>query len=125
MTYQKPEYAVSPQTYLKVRISERSRIRPVGPAENLGFGPAPKQCRIHHSDGGVSEPFWPPASPGPIWAVSGPPREGSLGTARSGRPTRPRDRPTTIKMIEIIKKMIVDADDDDHDHDDDDDHDCR
>ena len=65
------------------------------------------------------------ASPGPIRAVSGPPREGSLGTARSGRPTRPRDRPTTIKTIEMIKMTIVDADDDDHDHDDDDDDDRR
>ena len=33
--------AVSPQTYLKVRISESSEIRPVRGAENHGFGPAP------------------------------------------------------------------------------------
>ena len=76
-------------------------------------------------------PFRAPASPGPIWAVSGPPPGRSLGTARSGdQPDQDDDVVTMMMMtaimmatmmITIMMMMIINDDDDNHDEDHDDD----
>ena len=81
-------------------------------SRNGRFGPAPKSFTFSFMSLIQIETFWPPASPGPIWAVSGPPR--------SDGPRRPA---TTQRRGSPRQDDQDDDDDDDHDDDDDDDDD--
>ena len=108
--------AVSPQTYLKVRILESSEIRPARETGFLRFGPAPNPSDFLIKPLFKFEVFEPRQARGQFGRFSDPP-ERALGTTQ----IRPTD--STETTTETTTKIKTNDDNDEEDVDEDDDND--